>query len=192
MKTIIAERRSAINECEETLTWYFVADSALVNTGKAFYLPEFADEYEAFLVAVVKINRIGKSIGARFAGRYYSEVAAGIHFRASALRRQLLAAGLPTDPSHSFDRSLTVGEFIPAEEFTGTLHLNLNGKQCATLPLDSLSASTARLLEKSSTFNTVKMGDLLIPELSGGIAVKIGDIIDVSLNDRPLFDIHIK
>ena len=109
MKTVIIESNNP-------LSWYFIADSALINAGKPFFIPEFADEFEAFLAPVVRISRIGKSIASRFAGRYYEEIAPAIHFRASALRRQLLEAGLPADPSHSFDRSMTVGSFIPAEK----------------------------------------------------------------------------
>lgn len=110
MKTIVIESASP-------LSWYFIADSALVNAGKPFFIPEFADEFEAFLAPVVRISRIGKSIAARFAERYYTEIAPAVHFRASKLRRQLLEAGLPTDPSHSFDRAMTVGSFLPTSEF---------------------------------------------------------------------------
>lgn len=110
MKTIVIESASP-------LSWYFIADSALINAGKPFFIPEFADEFEAFLAPVVRINRIGKSIASRFAERYYTEIAPAVHFRASKLRRQLLAAGLPTDPSHSFDRAMIVGSFLPAIDF---------------------------------------------------------------------------
>lgn len=187
MKTIVIESDSP-------LSWYFIADSALVNAGKPFFIPEFADEFEAFLAPVVKINRIGKSIGARFAERYYTEIAPAVHFRASKLRRQLLAAGLPTDAAHSFDRAMTVGTFLPvADFFCGSPLIMLkNGKVAAECDTLKMKSSIGPLLEAVSRSNTIKMGDYLVPQLSNPVDIEIGDTLEVTLGAETLLTIHIK
>ncbi|MDE6768928.1 MAG: hypothetical protein K2J78_04290 [Muribaculaceae bacterium] len=187
MKTIVIESTSP-------LSWYFIADSALVNAGKPFFIPEFADEFEAFLAPVVRINRIGKSIGARFAERYYTEIAPAVHFRASKLRQELLSAGLPTDPSHSFDRAMTVGTFLPTSEFfCGSPLIMLKNEEVAAEcnPVEMKSAIRP-LLEAVSRSNTIKMGDYLVPQLSKPVEIGIGDTLNIALGTEILLTIHIK
>lgn len=187
MKTIVIESDSP-------LSWYFIADSALVNAGKPFFIPEFADEFEAFLTPVVRINRIGKSIGTRFAERYYTEIAPAVHFRASKLRRELLSSGLPTDPSHSFDRAMTVGTFIPVSDFLSDSLMTMlkNGVPVAVCDAVKIKAAVGPLLEAVSRSNTIKMGDHLVPHLSNPVEIGIGDKLDVALGSETLLTIHIK
>ena len=187
MKTIIIESSSP-------LSWYFIADSALVNAGKPFFIPEFADEFEAFLAPVVRINRIGKSIGSRFAERYFTDIAPAVHFRASKLRRELLAAGLPTDAAHSFDRAMTVGTFLPTSEFFcgSPLIMLKNGEVATECNTVKMKSSIGPLLEAVSHSNTIKMGDYLVPQLSNPVGIEIGDTLNVALGTDILLTIHIK
>lgn len=193
MKVIVAEPVRDVQTPHTPRSWYFVADSSLVNTGKPFFIPEFADETEAFLMPVIRINRIGKSIGSRFASRYYSEMAMGVHFRASALRRELISKGLPPDAAHSFDRSMTVGEFLPAEEMLDkVVSLKVNGEVRAEWRDSGFVTSAGDFLEAVSRSNTVKMGDYIIPELCGPVPVRIGDLLTVETPGNTLFEIHIR
>lgn len=196
MKTIVIES-------SEPLSWYFVADSALVNAGKPFFIPEFAQEFEAFLTPVVRITRIGKSIGERFTSRYYEEIAPAVHFRASALRRDLIEKHLPTDPSHSFDRAMTVGNFLPASVLTdGTplvMELTSATEEEDTVTCRSVECltsdfynKTAVLLEAVSRSNTIKMGDYLVPKISKPLKINIGDTLKVFHGEDLLLTIHIK
>lgn len=195
MKTIIIESSSP-------LSWYFLADSALVNAGKPFFIPEFADEFEAFLAPTVRITRIGKSIASRFAGRYYEEIAPAVHFRASALRKSLLEAGLPTDPSHSFDRAMTVGQFMPASLIAEGKPLKLNLYKASDLnrlnpfTVECLTAGFNEkfdnMLEAVSKSNTIKMGDYLVAEMSEPLKIEIGDTLTVTHGEDTLLTIHIK
>lgn len=187
MKTIVSESSSP-------LSWYFLPDSALVNAGKPFFIPDFADQFEAFMSPVVRITRIGKSIAARFSDRYFSELAPAIHFRASDMRRQLLAAGLPPDPSQSFDRSLTVGEFIPMNDFSPADEISFlkNGEVVSSCRIEEWKSYIALFLEKISLSNTIKMGDYLVPCLYGPAPIKIGDRLSIVCGHDSLLSINIK
>lgn len=187
MKTIVIESSTPIS-------WYFIPDSALVNSGKPFFIPEFSDEFEAFLAPVVRINRIGKSIASRFAHRYYTEIAPAVHFRASKLRKELLAAGMPADASHSFDRSMTVGDFISLDNIDDSASITLfkNEEAVAGCEIEKWKNEIGNLLEKVSSSNTIKMGDYLIPQLLGPTKVNIGDHLKVNLGSTPMFFIDIK
>ncbi|MFA6813700.1 MAG: fumarylacetoacetate hydrolase family protein, partial [Bacteroidaceae bacterium] len=57
-------------------------DSAILKNGNPFFIPDFSKEiyYEAELV--VRICRLGKTIGSQFAYRYYDAVTVGIDFTA--------------------------------------------------------------------------------------------------------------
>ena len=54
-----------------------MADSALLRTGRAMYLPEFAHTMVAAPAVIARIDRLGKHIAPRFARRYWKEVTTG-------------------------------------------------------------------------------------------------------------------
>lgn len=186
MKTVIADSLPQ--------AWYFLPDSALVNSGKPFFIPDFAETFEAWLAPVVKLDRMGKSVGARFAPRYWNEIAPAVHFRAPGLRKALLEASLPPDRAQSFDRSMTVGDMIPLESLDTqtTLHILRNGNREASIPISGLLDTAARMMEVVSAYNTVKTGDYIVPMLAGPIPIAIGDRISVCAGDNPLLYIDIK
>lgn len=174
-------------------TWYFIPDSALCNSGKPFFIPRFADKFEACLSPVVRINRLGKSIAPRFASRYYAEWAPAVHFRAPRLRKQLMDDGLPADMAYAFDRSLIVGDFAPVSNLgDGKISLFCNGEECCNISEATFLSSINEALSEVSQYNTIKMGDFLIPLLSQGKEIKIGDFIEVKIDNDSLLDIAIR
>lgn len=193
MKTFIIER-NYLNDNGIEPAWYFLPDSALCNAGKPFFIPEFAEETEAFVVPVLRISRLGKSIASRFAERYFTEVAPAIHFRAPKLRKQLLDQGLPPDMAQSFDRSLIIGDFYPLSKIISDtpLTLLLNDSPEDEWKQDNLTYSIGDILSRVSAFNTMKMGDYLIPSLSKGVRIKIGDKLEVKSGDDSLLTVLIK
>ncbi len=187
MKTAIIEGNLSGNPSSQT-AWYFLADSALTNAGKPFFIPEFAESFEVCLAPLVRISRLGKSIAPKFAPRYYSEIAPAVHFRAPELRARLLKEGLPQDMAYSFDRSLIYGSFKEAEtiERDGIKMLKNGVVVAERLPGSTLEAA-AHALEAVSAFNTMKTGDLIVPGLSEGVRIEQDDRIELlSGNERLL------
>lgn len=171
--------------------WYILADSAVSNTGKPFYLPDEYGKTVAYLCVAAKISRLGKSVKKKFATRYYSEYAPAVCFQLPEYAEKLRNSGLPEDPSRNFDKALIVGDFIPKEEI-GELEFWLNGESRSIFKVEELLKSTDELLECISDINTLKMGDLVVPGLNGDIPLKEGDLIEIKKGRERMFHVRVK
>lgn len=65
------------------------ADSALLNNGKPFFIPDHLGRIEYETEVVVRISKLGKTIPQRFAHRYYDAVTVGIDFTAREMQKKL-------------------------------------------------------------------------------------------------------
>lgn len=193
MKIILADNLGK-TDCENPVSWHFIPDSALANAGKPFFIPDFADSFEAMLSPVVRISRLGKSIAERFASRYYTGIAPAIHFRAPGLMRELLSKGLPADRAYSFDRSIIVGDFIPVENFMtdGGFSMTKNGGLVAITDVGDFIRRAGKTLSLASTYNTMKMGDLILPQTISPVPVAIGDRLEVFSEEKSILAVAIK
>ena len=171
-------------------------DSAILKNGKHFYVPDFMGriDYEAELV--VRICKLGKSIPARFAHRYYDAVTVGIDFTARDLQRRLIEAGEPWDLSKGFDGSATLGDFRPVENLdmgNVAFSLEIDGKvvQCANtsqmlFPVDEIIAYVSR-------FCTLKTGDLIFTGTPSGCGpAPIGSRMSGYIGDDKVLDFQIR
>lgn len=172
-------------------SWYLLADSAVSNTGKPFYLPETKGRVTVSLSEAIRFQRLGKFISPKFAARYYSEVAPALHFRLPDLEQRLTEASLPGDAARSFDRSLFVGDFVP---FSPALKyaLKVNGEIKAEFTETSCATKLDDLIAEVSEMNTIKMGDILIPGLSGEIELHEGDLLEVLEDGKLMFHVKVK
>lgn len=193
MKTFIIENNLSCSQKVKAV-WTFLPDSALCNAGKPFFIPENTDSIRAFISPIIKITRLGKSIAPRFSKRYYSEAAPAIHFRDMAKRDFLINHGLPVDMSQAFDRSMILGNFENADLILEETPLTLykNNEKVDEWEIDNLTTPIDGLFPEISASNTLKMGDYLIPALSTGVDVKIGDNLELRLGDRTLLVVPIK
>lgn len=178
-------------EDSKSLGWYLIADSAVTNVGKPFYLPEYVGPTEVILTMVVKISRLGKFIDQKFASRYYSEYAPGLHFRLPEYGNILRDSGLPADASHSFDRSLIVGDFRPIQEFE-PLFVKNNGEIMAELNMESFQHSIDQVISRVSLMNTIKIGDFVLPGLITGGFINVGDFLEVGNKREQCFHVRVK
>lgn len=171
--------------------WYYLADSSVTNTGKPFYLPENMGRVTVSLSGIIKISRLGKLVTPKFAQRYFSEMAPGLHFTLPDYKNHLKEEGLPEDPARNFDRSLFVGDFM---EFSTDKSFELwkNGEMIRMFNFNELLVSPEDLIAEISVMNTLKMGDLLVPGLSGEIELGIGDFLEVKTNGENAFHVKVK
>ena len=64
------------------------ADSAILNQGKPFFIPDHLGRIDYETEVVVRICRLGKNISERFTHRYYDAVTVGIDFTARDLQKR--------------------------------------------------------------------------------------------------------
>lgn len=192
MKTIVINGNYN-PEAQTSPCWYFLADSSLTNSGKPFFIPDFAEEFEAIPVIAVRTNRLGKSITEKFAARYYTEYAPAVHFRARDLMERLETSHMPTDMACSFDRSFIMGEFTPFPEDRHIgVQLLRNGEKESEFDTDNLTYSIDRVVAEVSKANTLKMGDIIVPGLTAGTPVKIGDFLEIATGGTTSLSVQIK
>ena len=172
-------------------------DTALLKGDKPFFLPDFSEEIHYETELVIKISRLRKNIGERFAHRYYDEITVGIDFTARDLQRKQKELGLPWEIAKGFDNSAAVGKFISKNEVSDIQHLDFrldinhqtvqrgNTKEMI-YPVDTIIAYISR-------FFTLKIGDLIFTGTPAGIGpVAINDHLEGYLGDRKLLDFRVK
>lgn len=171
-------------------------DSAIIKNGKHFYVPDFLGRVDYEAEIVVRINKLGKSIPARFAYRYYDAITVGIDFTARDMQRAFIEAGAPWELSKGFDGSAVLGEFRPVEQY------DINDVPFSLTVDDKVvqSASTAQMLFKVdeiiayiSRFCTLKTGDLIFTGTPAGSGpVEIGTHLKGFIGEDKVLDFHVR
>ena len=92
------------------------ADSAILNQGKPFFIPDHLGRIDYETEVVVRICRLGKNIPLRFAHRYYDALTLGIDFTARDLQKKASEAGQPWTICKGFDGSAAIGEWVAKEK----------------------------------------------------------------------------
>lgn len=171
-------------------------DSAISKNGKHFYVPDFLGrvDYEAELV--VRINKLGKSIPARFAHRYYDAITVGIDFTARDLQREFIKSGAPWELSKGFDSSAVLGEFrsIDAYDINNIdFSLAIDDKVVQSANSSQMLFSVDEVIAYVSRFCTLKTGDLIFtgtPAGSGPVA--IGTHLKGYIGEDKVLDFHVR
>lgn len=173
-------------------------DSSIIQPGKPFFVPDFADRFDYETEIVVKIAHVGKDISERFAHRYYNELTIGIDFTARDLQTNLRREGMPWECCKGFDGSAALGRFIKKEELSCDIqdihfHMDLNGERRQTGHTADMIHTIDHIIAYASKFFTLKTGDLIFTGTPVGVgSVKEGDKIEAYIGDQKLLDLKIK
>jgi 2-keto-4-pentenoate hydratase/2-oxohepta-3-ene-1,7-dioic acid hydratase in catechol pathway len=172
-------------------------DSAVLLKQHPFVIPEFSDDIHHEIEVIVRINKVGKYIDAKFAHKYYDEISVGIDFTARDLQQKLKDKGLPWEKAKAFDGSAVIGDFIPKSLFESMENLNFelkNNNQTVQKSNTSFMLwNIDQLIAEVSKYFTLKIGDILFTGTPEGVAVvRPNDILEGFLENQQLFKIHIK
>lgn len=171
-------------------------DSAIIKNGKHFYVPDFLGrvDYEAELV--VRINKLGKSIPARFAYRYYDAITVGIDFTARDMQRSFISEGAPWDLSKGFDGSAVLGDFRPIERYdinNVDFSLTIDDKVVQQANSSSMLFAVDEIIAYISRFCTLKTGDLIFTGTPAGSGpVTIGTHLKGYIGEEKVLDFHVR
>lgn len=147
-------------ESKEECTTYLMADSAILYTGRPFFIPDFAQRFEAAPSIVVRTGRLGKAIAPKFAHRYWDAFTAGFTVKACQESDERMA-GL----ERAFDGAAMVGTWVPVAASDDALHtvveFKVDGNVVSRCCLDDMLLPLHDALSSVSWRCSIKMGDLL-------------------------------
>ena len=171
------------------------ADSALLKDHKPFFIPDHMGRIEYETELVVRICKLGKSIPARFASRYYDAVTVGIDFTARELQAKLKAKGQPWELAKGFDGSAVIGDWMELDKIKDIqmtrFHLDINGKTVQEGCSCDMLYKVDEIIAYISQYFTLKTGDLLYTGCPTGCGpVQIDDHLEGYLEDRKVLDFY--
>ncbi len=172
-------------------------DSALLRKNKPFFLPDFSDNIHYEVEVVVKISKLGKSIAAKYAARYFDELTLGIDITARDIQNRNSEAGYPWELSKGFDGAAPIGAFVPVSSVSDInnldFRLDINGITVQQSNTSDLIFSIDKIIEFISRYFTLKTGDLIFTGTPSGVGrLQRDDHLVAYLGDRPLLDFMIR
>lgn len=171
--------------------------SALLLPHNPFFYPDFSKEINYETELVLRICKTGRSIAEKFAHKYYDAISVGIDFTARDLQRECIAKGRPWEIAKSFDSSAPVGDFKPIASLRDSNNiafgLKINGEWVQQGHSRDMIFSFDRIVSYVSQFVTLREGDYIFTGTPRGVGeVKIGDKLELFLEDEPIFWFWVK
>jgi 2-keto-4-pentenoate hydratase/2-oxohepta-3-ene-1,7-dioic acid hydratase in catechol pathway len=185
------------NERPDEPVVFMKPDSAVLLRQYPFVIPEFSEDIHHELEVIVKINKVGKYIDAKFAHKYYDEIGVGIDFTARDLQQKLKDKGLPWEKAKAFDGSAVIGDFMQKNAFNSlenlTFELTNNGITVQKGNTNFMLWKIDELIAHVSQYFTLKIGDIIFTGTPEGVAVvRPNDILEGFLEGNKLFRIQVK
>lgn len=147
-------------------------DSSLLVNRKPFFIPDWSNDIQLTPCVVLRVSRMGKYVGLRFARRYYDAVAMGMNLFAADYAKQN-----DWTRAFAFDGSLPMGGWIEVEEN----------------PYSDLVINMDAAIVEASKIMTIRQGDLIVinRNISPRSVVK-EEIITLQQADKELLYCKIK
>ena len=185
------------SEKPEKPLFFLKPDSCILKNNNPFFLPSFSNEIHHEVELVVRINKLGKNIKAKFASTYYDTIGLGIDFTARDLQEKCKQKGNPWEISKCFDFSAPVSPiFIDINELDLNnipFSLLLNGKIVQKSNSSDMIFSINEIITYVSKYMTLKIGDLIFTGTPAGVGpVAIGDKLEAFIGDEKLLDFNVK
>jgi acylpyruvate hydrolase len=171
-------------------------DTALVRNNEPFYLPDFSNDVHHEAELVIRISKMGKKIGEKFARNYFNEIGFGIDFTARDLQSNLKSKGLPWELAKAFDGSAPLGNFINVEgKDLSEIQFSLtkNGETVQKGNSKDMIFSFEQIVAFVSNYFTLKVGDLIYTGTPAGVgAVKVGDKLEGFIENELMLTCEVK
>lgn len=172
-------------------------DTAVLQKQFPFVIPEFSNDVHHEVEVLVKINKVGKYIDAKFAHKYYDEIGLGIDFTARDLQSKLKDKGLPWEKAKAFDGSAVIGDFVPKTDFADLSNINFeltsNGEKVQQGNTSHMLWDIDALIANVSQYFTLRTGDIIFTGTPRGVAkVSPGDVLEGSIEGKKLFRVQVK
>lgn len=184
------------NAVPESPVIFCKPDTALLKNAEPFYLPDFSNDVHHEVELVIKISKMGKKIGEKFARNYFSEIGLGIDFTARDKQNELKGKGLPWELAKGFDGSAPVGDFMNVSELDlGNIDFSLtkSGTEVQHGNSAQMIFSFEQIVSYVSQFFTLKVGDLIYTGTPAGVSkVQMGDTLEGFINGKKMLSCEVK
>ena len=184
------------NERPDNPVVFLKPDSAILPRKNPFFIPAFSDDVHYEVEVLVKINKVGKHIEAKFAHKYYDEIGLGIDFTARDVQQQCKEKGLPWEKAKAFDGSAIIGEFYPKKQFdleNLKFQLLKNNEVVQDGNTNAMLWSTDELISYVSQYFTLKKGDIIFTGTPAGVGrVVENDQLIGMIEGKQAFQIRVK
>lgn len=184
------------NEKPKNPVVFLKPDSAILLKNNPFFIPPFSNNVHYEVEILVKINKVGKFIDAKFAHKYYDEIGLGIDFTARDIQDECKEKGLPWEKAKAFDGSAIIGEFYPKEQFDlENLHFQLfkNDNLVQDGNSNAMLWKIDELIAYVSQYFTLKKGDIIFTGTPEGVGkVSENDVLKGVIENKEAFQIRVK
>ena len=172
-------------------------DTSILQKNHPFYRPHFSSNIDYEAEVLIRINRIGKHIQAKFSHKYYEEISLGVDFTARIVQNQLKSNGLPWEKSKSFDGSALIGEWFQKNEFENinalSFNLKVNNRVVQYGNTSEMLWKIDDLISYISQYFTLKIGDIIFTGTPAGVGpISENDVLVGHIEDRQAFSVKIK
>ena len=172
-------------------------DTAILKDNQPFYYPDFSNDIHHEVEIVLKINKVGKNIEAKFAHKYYDEIGIGIDFTARDVQSKLKEKGLPWEKAKAFNGSAPISGFVPKTRFADlqnlNFHLEVNGDVRQKGNTNLMLWNFDEIIAEISTYFTLKTGDLVFTGTPAGVGkVIVGDKLTAFIENEEMMSFEVK
>ena len=173
--------------------YYLKADTALLRNNDAFYIPDGVGRVIAEPHIVLKVSRLAKYIGERFASRCIEGVMGGVAFTAIDKLDEARREGMPWDEAVGCDHSSALSlDTLPAEAIAEGAVFYINGEERARIVLGDMRFTPDRVVSHLSECMTLRIGDLIYLGAPAEFEAKAGDNYRLTIGDHTLLIFDIK
>jgi 2-keto-4-pentenoate hydratase/2-oxohepta-3-ene-1,7-dioic acid hydratase in catechol pathway len=177
--------------------FFMKPETALLPAGEPFPYPDFSKEIHYETELVLRICKTGKAIEEEEASEYYDAITVGIDFTARDLQSRCKAKGHPWEIAKAFDNSAPMGNF---KKISALKHpedvsfgMKLNGEWVQQGHSRDMIFSFDKIISHVSRFVTLEEGDCIFTGTPQGVGeVHVGDVLELFLEDEPMFKFEIK
>lgn len=157
--------------------YYIRPDISLNRDSNDYFCPDEITEITVAPFVYIRMDKAGKAISFKFAGRYCSQIGYGVNLTAQSLVNKDYPMSFLT--ANSLDNTTYVSKLYLPQEFPADLLKNNNLQENIFQDFNAteLIERFYKQIEKITRLTSVRTGDLIILELAEPVPVKIGSNI---------------
>lgn len=176
---------------------FLKADSSILAKKQPFFIPDFSNDIHYEVEILVRIDKVGKHIDKKFAGKYYNEIGLGIDFTARDLQSYLKGKGLPWEKAKSFDGSAVIGNWMSKNDIKDINNINFSLQRNGHVVQQGNSSymlwKIDEIIEYVSKYFTLKIGDIIFTGTPAGVGkVEPEDILTGFIEGEQMLSVIIK